>query len=103
MNEASTLLLALAAGMVLGAVFFGGLWWTVARGIASRFAALWFSVSLLLRTIIAMAGFYLVGQGSWERLVACLGGFLIARLIVTRLTANATPRPRSPCEASHVP
>jgi F1F0 ATPase subunit 2 len=89
MTEAAWLLVALAAGLALGAVFFGGLWWTVARGLGSRFAALWFFGSLLLRTGVALFGFYLVGRGSWERLVVCLAGFLIARLIVTRLTALA--------------
>jgi len=38
---------------------------------------------------VALSGFYLVGRDSWERLVVCLAGFLIARLIVTRLTAVA--------------
>jgi F1F0 ATPase subunit 2 len=89
MTEAAWLLLALAAGLALGTVFFGGLWWTVARGLGSRFAALWFFLSLLLRTGVALSGFYLVGRDSWERLVVCLAGFLIARLIVTRLTAVA--------------
>jgi F1F0 ATPase subunit 2 len=89
MTDAAWLLLALAAGLALGTVFFGGLWWTVARGLGSRFAALWFFLSLLLRTGVALSGFYLVGRDSWERLVVCLAGFLIARLIVTRLTALA--------------
>jgi len=89
MTEAAWLLLALAAGLALGTVFFGGLWWTVARGLGSRFAALWFFLSLLLRTGVALSGFYLVGRDSWERLVVCLAGFLIARLIVTRLAAVA--------------
>jgi F1F0 ATPase subunit 2 len=89
MTEAAWLLVALAAGLALGTVFFGGLWWTIARGLDSRFAALWFFGSLLLRTGMALSGFYLVGRGSWERLVVCLAGFLIARLIVTRLAALA--------------
>ena len=89
MTEAAWLLVALAAGLALGAVFFGGLWWTVARGLGSRFAALWFFGSLLLRTGVALFGFYLIGRDSWERLVVCLAGFLIARLVVTRLTALA--------------
>ena len=32
MNEALTLVLAWLAGGVLGAIFFGGLWWTVRKG-----------------------------------------------------------------------
>lgn len=103
MNEISPLLLALALGTILGAVFFGGLWWTVARGTGSRNAALWFLLSLLLRTSAAMLGFYLVGRGSWEKLAACLAGFVIARLIVTRLAADEALRPQSAGRTSHAP
>ncbi|MFI4867465.1 MAG: ATP synthase subunit I [Steroidobacterales bacterium] len=101
MIELSPVLLALAAGLVLGAIYFGGLWWTVLRGIGSRHAALWFSVSLLLRTAVAMLGFYLVARGSWERLVVCLAGFVVARFIMIWLTAAAGPRPQSAGGTSH--
>ncbi len=77
---------ALVAGVLLGAMFFGGLWWTVRKGISSQRPALWFFCSLLLRMSIALAGLYFVSGGHWERLLACLLGFVTARLIVTRLT-----------------
>ena len=38
---------------------------------------------------LALAGFYFVAGGHWQRLLACLLGFVIARLIVTRLTGEA--------------
>ncbi len=103
MTEASPLLLALALGTIVGAVFFGGLWWTVARGIGSRNAALWFLLSLLLRTSAATLGFYLVGRGSWEKLAACLAGFVLARFMVTRLAADEALRPQSAGRTSHAP
>lgn len=91
MNE--TLTLAWLAGVMLGAIFFGGLWWTVRKGLSSKRVTLWFSVSLLLRMGIALTGFYVVGHGYWERLVACLLGFFMARLVVTWLT-RTTRNPR---------
>ncbi len=94
MNEALTLVLAWLAGGVLGAFFFGGLWWTVRRGLSSRRPALWFLGSLLVRMTIALTGFYFTSCGRWERLLACLLGFVLARPIVTWLTAR---------EASHAP
>ena len=104
MNETLTLVLALAAGLLLGAIFFGGLWWTVRKGIASQHPALWFFGSLLLRMSIALAGFYFVGRSHWERLVVCLIGFVMARLVVTRLTGPATEKSFCrPQEASHAP
>jgi len=89
MNEALTLVLALVTGVLLGAMFFGGLWWTVQKGVSSQRPALWFFGSLLLRMSIALAGFYFVSGGHWERLLLCLLGFVMARLIVTRLTRAA--------------
>lgn len=86
MNGPSILALALLAGLLLGMIFFGGLWWTIRKGMASSVAALWFTGSLMLRTAIAVAGFYFVSHGEWQRLVACLLGFLLARMIMTRLT-----------------
>jgi F1F0 ATPase subunit 2 len=83
MNETLTLVLAGPAGLLLGTLFFGGLWWTVRMGVSSKRPVLWFFGSLLLRTGIVLAGFYFVSGGRWERLVACLLGFVIARFIVT--------------------
>ena len=104
MNETLTLVLAWVAGGVLGAMFFGGLWWTVRKGVSSKRPALWFFGSLLLRTSIALAGFYFVAGGHWERLLVCLLGFVMARLIVTRLTGRRRENPtRSAQEASHAP
>ena len=64
MNESLTLALALVAGVLLGAIFFGGLWWTVRKGVSSEQPALWFFGSLLLRMSIALAGFYFVAARS---------------------------------------
>lgn len=86
MNEALNLVSALIAGFLLGAFFFGGLWWTVQRGLSSRRPAFWFLGSLLLRTGTSVAGFYFASGGHWERLLICLLGFFIMRRIVIRLT-----------------
>jgi len=86
MNDPFTLILACAAGIALGAVFFGGLWWTIQRGASSPCPALLFLTSALVRMAIALVGFYLVAGGQLQRMMACLAGFLIARLAVTWLT-----------------
>ena len=94
MNEAMILALTFVMGGLLGAIFFGGLWWTVRRGVLSERPALWFVSSFVLRTGLVLTGFYVVSAGQWERLLVCLLGFIAARLIVTRLTrtaAGATP------------
>ena len=85
MNEALILTGSLLAGVLLGAFFFGGLWWTIRSGSPSQWSGLLFSASLLLRMAVAVTGFYLVSHGEWRKLVACLAGFLLARIAVTRL------------------
>jgi F1F0 ATPase subunit 2 len=84
MSDIPDLALALIVGALLGAFFFGGLWWTVQKGVASERPALWFLGSLVIRTALTLAGFYFVAQGHWSRLVACLLGFLVARVLVVR-------------------
>lgn len=86
MSDFLILTLSLVAGLLLGAIFFGGLWWTVRKGISAKQPALWFFGSLVVRMGIVLPGFYFVGHGHWERLVVCLLGFVIARFMVTRLT-----------------
>jgi len=94
MSEAFILILAWMAGLMLGSIFFGGLWWTVRRGVAAKQPAMLFMSSFLLRMAIAVSGFLLVGRGDWKRLVVCLVGFVMARLVVIWLT-------RQPMEANH--
>ena len=104
MNDVFPLAMAGVAGLFLGAMFFGGLWWTVRKGMSSTRPALWFFGSLLLRMSLALAGFYFVGRGHWERLVACLLGFVTARLVVTWLTRpSGEDSNHTPQEASHAP
>lgn len=94
MNETFAMILACVAGLLLGSIFFGGLWWTIRRGVSSDRPAFWFFASFLLRMSIVLAGFYLVARGQrWQPVVACLVGFVIARLIVTRLTRPSTVLP----------
>ena len=104
MNEALSLVLALVTGILLGAIFFGGLWWTVRHGVSSKHPALWFLGSMVVRMSIVLAGFYFVGHGDWQRLAACLVGFIIARFIVMRLTRTRIETTTSISkEASHAP
>jgi len=104
MNNILILALALGAGLLFGGIFFGGLWWTVHNGVSSKRPALWFLGSRLLRMGLVLVGFYFVGQGDWQRLVACLIGFIIARLIVLRLTRTTVEQSHPTAkEAGHAP
>ncbi len=101
---AYALVLAALAGIALGAVFFGGLWWTARRGAASSQPALWFSGSLLVRMAIVLPSLLAVAGGQWARMLACLLGFVVARMAVMRLTRPAAPvHAHASREASHAP
>jgi F1F0 ATPase subunit 2 len=98
MSEFMALVLALMSGALLGVLFFGGLWWTIRLGVCSTTPALWFLGSLLLRTSGVVGGMYLISHQDWRQLVACLLGFLLARVCVIRSNhtlAMATKRPLS--------
>lgn len=90
MNETTldlvTLLFALLEGALLGLFFFAGLWWTVRKIASTKNVALLFFCSMVLRTSMVLLGFYFLLGDNWQRLVAGLIGFVIARVIVTRLT-----------------
>jgi F1F0 ATPase subunit 2 len=94
MSESLSVILALVAGILLGMFFYGGLWWTVQRGMSSKQPALLFTGSLFVRTLVVLAGFYFVSHGDWHRMVACLLGFFAARIFVTWFT-RARPEKNS--------
>lgn len=86
MLEPLQLVIALLAGLLLGGMFYGGLWWTVQKMRTTRRPALLFIGSLLVRMIILLLGIYALGVGHWERMVAALLGIVIARFVVVHFT-----------------
>lgn len=84
MANVADLLLVLAIGMSLGAVFFGGLLLTVRRLTASPNPARLLYQSMALRLGIALTGFYLVMNGQGGRLAVAVLGFLIVRELIAQ-------------------
>lgn len=99
MNDSLPMMLSFGAGLLLGAVFFGGLWWTIRKGLSSPRPALLFLGSAVLRMGVVVTGFYFVSNGQWQRLLACLMGFIISRLAVTWLTRNQQKEKRHASES----
>jgi F1F0 ATPase subunit 2 len=95
---------AFLAGVLLGAVFFGGLWLTLRYTLSSALLGLWLVGSFVLRTSFVLAGFYAVFGGDWPRLPACLAGFVSAKFLMARLLSARGPDKRAAGgEASHAP
>lgn len=78
------LTLSFAAGTAIGLAYFGLLWLTVRRIPSARHPGRLVLVSLALRLALALALFYLVMAGRWERMLAALVGFLLMRQILMR-------------------
>ena len=76
-------------GMVLGLVFFGGLWLTIRKALGSKTPALWFALSMFVRVGITLAGFYLLTRGHLVNFVFCLPGFMVAKILFIYLSKHS--------------
>jgi F1F0 ATPase subunit 2 len=85
MNDFFTLGAAFLGGVLLGVFFFGGLWWTICKGMNASNPAIWFLFSFLARTVVTVAGIYLVAKDHWPKFIGCFLGFMVARSIVKRI------------------
>src|SRR5664280_2249561 len=92
MNEIIYMILAFIGGLLLGTIFFGGLWLTVRKLVISKIPALWVLGSFILRVSITLIGFYYISSGSWQRLLICVAGFIIARFAVIHFTKMSEER-----------
>lgn len=90
------------AGFGLGLFYFYGLWLTVRRLPSCRSPVPVLVVSFIVRTVAVLGGFFLVMDGRWERMMACLCGFFLARVaLFSRLRPEPAPGgPRNTDEVS---
>lgn len=84
MQEMFSLAVALAAGAGMGAIFFGGLWLTLLKLPTVRWPILLVMGSMVGRMGIVLIGFYLIMNGNWQRLIACVLGFILMRQLLIR-------------------
>jgi F1F0 ATPase subunit 2 len=89
--QAEPLLVCFFAGAVLGAFYFGGLWWTVQRAGAAQRPLLLLVASWLVRATVLLLGMYFVMGGDWRRLIACVAGVLAARGVLVYFLRPARP------------
>ena len=80
----SNLIIPLVCGFLLGLFFFGGLAWTIARGLRSPHPALIFGLSYFIRLGVVVGAFIFVSSGQAERVLVAVLGLVIARFLVAR-------------------
>jgi len=91
---APEILLSLGAGLVMGIVFFGGLWLTVRR-LGNTGASL-VLLSLVLRLAVIAAGFYALAHiGDWRHVAAGAAGMILVRVVISRQIADLADKEKS--------
>lgn len=91
-----SILPALGAGLALGLIYFGGLYWTVRRLPSAASPGLLTLGSFLGRLTLCLAGLYAVGLDDWQRMLACLGGMALVRMVLVRRLGPAAAMARQP-------
>ena len=87
-NEISNLVLPFILGLLLGVLFFGGLWFTVKKLNSSEMPALLVLSSFIFRISIVLTGFYFIGLSDWKKVIVCLIGFIVARFGIIHYTKS---------------
>lgn len=85
MSELASAATGTIAGVFLGIIFFGGLWWTVHRALSSDAAGTWFACSYLLRFGLLAVGLYLLAHDDAVRGLGAASGLIVTRLVMVRL------------------
>lgn len=91
-NSVLHYILLIFAGLFLGTLFYGGLWFTVKKCVKTKFSSMLFLISMLLRTLIVAGGFCFLSSGNIYNLLFCFSGFFITRLLF-RIFIPVTVRP----------
>ena len=83
--------LRLLAGLSLGTFFYGGLWFTVRALPWSNHPVALALGSFWARTALVLAGFALVAARGWLGVAVCMVGFVLVRILLSRLIPVRNP------------
>jgi F1F0 ATPase subunit 2 len=81
--DSSPLILVLSAlaGIILGILYFGGLWLTITKMQTLKNPGIFLTLSFILRTALVIGGFYLIADGKLERLAVAMLAFFVTRFV----------------------
>ena len=88
MTQGQSLFIAFAAGAAIGAFFSLNLWSSVQK--MTQQNTPWYVLygNFILRISVVLLGFYMVMDGSWERMVSALLGFVLTRELLVRIIGS---------------
>jgi len=82
-------------GVVLGLVFFGGLYWSVQKLPTVKHPGLLMMASLLLRMAVLLTGLYFLMAGEIKNLLAAVAGVMVMKFV---MIARVGKNPAAPTE-----
>lgn len=84
-----SVMLSVLAGVALGSVFYGGLWFTVRRLSSSLHPGLLALASFWIRSFLVVAGFVLLMKQRWQYGLIALVGFTLVRQAIAKFLPNS--------------
>jgi len=79
-------------GAALGFFFYGGLWWTVRRLPRAAHPVTLMIASYWVRLTVTVCAFILLAKFGFASVAIALSGFILGRLVVSRLLAPRSPK-----------
>jgi F1F0 ATPase subunit 2 len=96
-GDVQQVLYCLPAGMVIGGFHFGGLWLTIHWLTNERSRGVKFAAGFVLRSFVTLTVVFMVSNGEWIGMTACLAGIWIMRKIcIITLQPKAVGRTTKP-------
>lgn len=80
----------LAAGALLGCLYFGGLWWSVRRIKNIEHKKMFLFFSWLFRSVVLCGGLFLLARHDPQMLLGGAAGLLAARFLIVRIVKQKT-------------
>lgn len=83
MSDYTTYIFIFIFGLLLGLIYFGGLWLTIAKLRTTPYPVLFSLASFWARILITGLVFFQLSRGgNWISLLVCLAGFIAIRVIL---------------------
>lgn len=84
-------ILSIPAGLALGILFYGGLWFTVRRLPSTAHPVLLTLGSFWIRLAVVLGSFLVLAKQGLVYLSIAMTGFVVARLVIARLLPEGRP------------
>ena len=85
------MIIAFIVGILVGSLFFGGLYLTVKKLTSLKYPALFMILSLIVRLVILAGGIYLIMDGGIKNVLSAMAGIILVRFVMIAKLGKALP------------